>query len=121
MPFIQESVIDKINQMKESDPEFKKAFSVAEKEHQIISKIIKTRKKMGLTQKDFASILGLKQQAISTFERSGESPTLKKLVQLVDALGMEIRVIKKRKPTIGLKVHRKCIDNMEHQDCLIHD
>lgn len=116
MPFIQESVLDKINQMKESDPEFKRAFSVAEKEHEIISKIIKTRKEMGLTQKDFASKVGLKQQAISTFERSEESPTLRKLVQLVDALGMEIRVVNKRNPsTMKLKAHKNVKDK-KHQE-----
>ena len=44
MPFIQESVIDKIKQMKKSDPDFEKAFIIAEQERKIISKIIKERK-----------------------------------------------------------------------------
>lgn len=111
MAFIEESVVEKIKQMKENDPEFRKAFSVAEQERQVISKIIKARKVMGLTQKDFALRLGLKQQAISTFERSEESPTLKKLVQLADALDMEIQVVKKRKIPVGrLRKYRKCIN-----------
>ena len=111
MAFIQESVLDKINKMSESDPGFRKAFSAAEQERQIISQIIKARKKTGLTQKDFASKLGLKQQAISTFERVEESPTLKKLVQYAAALDMEIRVVKKRKvPVRGLRVHRESIN-----------
>ena len=122
MSFIQESVVGKIKQMKESDPEFRRAFSAAEQEREIVSKIIKARKKMGLTQKDFALRLGLKQQAISTFERVEESPTLKKLVQLAVALDMEIRVVKKRKiPVRGLRVHRECINrDKERKDDLIH-
>lgn len=123
MAFIQESVVEKIKQMKESDPEFRRAFSAAEQERKIVSKIIKARKKIGLTQKDFALRLGLKQQAISTFERTEESPTLKKLVQLADALDMEIRVVKKRTiPVRGLRLHRTCKNPDEkHQAGLIHD
>lgn len=123
MSFIQESVVGKIKQMKESDPEFRRAFFAAEQEREIVSKIIKARKKMGLTQKDFALRLGLKQQAISTFERVEESPTLKKLVQLAGALDMEIRVVKKRKiPVRGFRVHRECMNrDKERQECFIHD
>ena len=94
--------------MNQNDPEFRRAFSAAEQERQIVSQIIRARKETGLTQKDFASRLGLKQQAISTFERVEESPTLKKLVQFATALDMEIRVVKKRKiPVKGLRVHRE--------------
>ncbi len=123
MAFIQESVVDKIKQMKKSDPEFKRAFSAAEQERKIVSKIIKARKKIGLTQKDFALRLGLKQQAISTFERAEESPTLKKLVQLADALDMEIRVVKKRIiPVRGLRLHKTGKNSDEkHPAYLIHD
>lgn len=121
MSFIQESVVEKIEQMKESDPEFRRAFSVAEQERQIISQITKTRKKMGLTQKEFASRLGLKQQAISTFERVEESPTLKKLVQFAAALDMEIRVVKKRKiPVRRLSIHRERINRDKENRELIH-
>ena len=58
MSFVQESVVEKINKMKESDPDFSKVFSAAEQERQIVSVIIKARKAAGLTQKDFASRLG---------------------------------------------------------------
>lgn len=109
MSFIQESIVEKIKQMTETDTEFKRAFSAAEQERKIVSKIIKARKKSGLTQKDFASRLGIKQQAISTFEREEESPTLKKLVQLAAAVDMEIRVVKKRKiPVRGFRLHNDC-------------
>ena len=123
MSFIQESVVEKIKQMQESDPEFRRAFFAAEQEREIVSKIIKARKKMGLTQKDFASRLGLKQQAISTFERVEESPTLKKLVQLAGALDLEIRVVKKHKiPVRGFRVNRECINrDKERRECFIHD
>ena len=122
MPFIQESAEKKIKQMKETDPEFGRVFSAAEQERQIVSKINKTRKNIGLTQKDLASRLGLKQQAISTFERVEESTTLKKLVQLASAVDMEIWVVKKRKiPVRGLRVHRECINrDKERKDDLIH-
>lgn len=122
MPFIKESVVKKIMQMKENDPEFKKAFSIAEQEHKIVSKIIRERKQMGLTQKDFASRLGLKQQAISTFERVEESPGLRKLIQVADALDMEVRVVKKRKmPVKGLKLCKECTAEKENQECLTHN
>ena len=107
MPFIENSVIEKIEQMKKSDPEFERAFSIAEQERKVVASIIRARKKMGLTQKDFASRLGLKQQAISTFERVEESPTLKKLVQLAVALDLEVRLVKKRKIRVkGLRIRR---------------
>lgn len=110
MAFVQESVLEKINKMKESDPDFNRVFSAAEQERQIISKIIKARKAAGLTQKDFATRMGLKQQAISTFERVEESPTLKKLVQFAAALDLEIRIVKKRKIFVkGLRIRRECM------------
>lgn len=125
MPFVQESVGEKIKQLRENDPSFRRAFDIAEQEHKIVSQIVKARKRIGLTQKDFASKLGLKQQAISTFERVEESPTLKRLVQLAGALDMEIRVIKKRRvPVRGFRMYRKhspeSMRDHEHK-LLIHE
>jgi DNA-binding XRE family transcriptional regulator len=105
MPFIQESVVEKIEQMKENDPEFKRAFNAAEQEREIVSKITKARKEMGLTQKDFASMLGLKQQAISTFERVEESPSLKKLVQFADVL----ELFTLRKNNLAFYIIKACV------------
>lgn len=124
MPFVQDNAGEKIKQLQKNDPSFRRAFNIAEQEHKIVSQIIKERKRIGLTQRDFASKLGIKQQAVSTFERVEESPTLKRLVQLAGALDMEVRIVKKRRvPVKGFKVYRK--HNIEpvknHEDnFLIH-
>jgi len=91
--------------MKENDPEFKRAFNAAEQAREIVSKITKARKEMGLTQKDFASMLGLKQQAISTFERVEESPSLKKLVQFADVL----ELFTLRKNNLAFYIIKACV------------
>lgn len=48
------------------------------------------RKKRGLTQKQLAELLGVKQQNVSDWERSARSPSVKNLKKLADALNCRI-------------------------------
>ena len=53
-------------------------------------KIKETRKKRGLTQKQLAELLGVKQQNISDWERGERSPSIKNLKKLAEILNCQI-------------------------------
>ena len=48
------------------------------------------RKKRGLTQKQLAELLGVKQQNVSDWERGERSPSVKNLKKLVEVLNCQI-------------------------------
>ena len=53
-------------------------------------KIKSMRKKRGLTQKQLAELLGVKQQNVSDWERSLRSPSVKNLKKLSEILNCQI-------------------------------
>ena len=53
-------------------------------------KIKLMRKKRGLTQKQLAELLGVKQQNVSDWERSLRSPSVKNLKKMVNVLNCRI-------------------------------
>jgi len=72
------------------NPEFKKEYDKLQPEYEIIHKIIESRIKLKLTQKDLAARMGTKQSALARLESGRGNPTLKFIQKLATALGTDI-------------------------------
>ena len=60
--------------------------------------MISLRKQEGITQSQLAVITGNKQQVISRIEQREHVPSLKLFSNILDALGYEIKIVKKQTP-----------------------
>ena len=69
-------------------------FVAAEKEILLIEKLIEVRKEKNISQTQLANKTGIKQQAISRFEKMENSPSLKFYASLANALGYELTLVK---------------------------
>lgn len=96
MPFIQTSVEKKIELKRESNPEFKKNWDESRAEYKLIGEMISLRKKEKMTQKELAALTGNKQQVISRIERKESIPTIRVFSRILDALGYELQIVKKK-------------------------
>ena len=74
------------------DPEFKKAYYELEPEFALIKLMIRKRLKDGLTQKQLAKKMRIKQPVISRFEQGNFNPTLKFLNRVAKALDAKLKV-----------------------------
>ena len=75
------------------DPEFRAYFEEERRALQLSMKIAKLREKKGLTQAEFAKLMGTSQQAVSRIE-SGEYEgfTLKTLEKIAEATGTRLKI-----------------------------
>jgi len=80
-----------INDLLENDAELKTEYDNLGLKYDLINKLIKFRKENDLTQKDFAKMVGLKQQAISRFEKGEIDPRLSFIKKIIN--GMNLKVI----------------------------
>lgn len=71
-------------------------FVAADKEKELIDEIVRIRKAQNMSQKRMAELTGSKQQAISRTENKDHSPSLKLFYSMVDALGYELQIVKKK-------------------------
>lgn len=95
MPFIEYDVEKGIEERRQNNPEFKKAWDESRAEYELIGEMIELRKKENITQGQLAAITGSKQQTISRIERKEMMPTLRVFNKLLDALGYELQIVKK--------------------------
>ncbi len=70
-----------------------KTFVASEREEEIINEIIRIRKERHISQKELAEITGSKQQAISRMEKKENSPSLKAFLNVIHALGLDIKLV----------------------------
>ena len=70
-------------------------FIASDKEKALIDELITLRKENNISQSQLAKRTGNKQQAISRIEKKEHSPSLKLFYSMVDALGYELRIVKK--------------------------
>ena len=96
MPFIQTSVEKEIELKKQNDPEFKKAWDDSRAEYKLIGEMISIRKQEKITQKELAKLTGNKQQVISRIERKESIPTIRAFSHILDAMGYELQIVKKK-------------------------
>jgi DNA-binding XRE family transcriptional regulator len=75
------------------DPEFRMHYEEERRALQLAMKIAKLREKRGLTQAEFAKLMGTSQQAVSRIE-SGEYEgfTLKTLEKIAEATGTRLKI-----------------------------
>lgn len=95
MPFVQADVRAEIERKRENDSEFRKAWDDSRAEYKLIGEMISLRKKEKITQAELAKLTGNKQQVISRIERKESSPSLRIFSRILDALGYELRIVKK--------------------------
>ena len=96
MPFMKTSVSEQIEMRRETDPNFQKACDDSRIEYQLIGEMISLRKKENITQEKLASLTGNKQQVISRIERRESIPTIRLFSKILDALGYELQIVKKK-------------------------
>ena len=71
-------------------------FIASEKEKELINQLVNLRKSRNMSQKQLAILTGNKQQAISRIEKQEHSPSLKLFYSMVNALGYELQIVKKK-------------------------
>lgn len=96
MPFVEVNVKNEIEKQRQNNPEFKKAWDESRAEYKLIGEMISLRKQENITQKELASLTGNKQQVISRIERKESIPTIRAFSHILDALGYELRIVKKK-------------------------
>lgn len=92
MPFVEINVKNEIEKQKQNDPEFRKAWDDSRAEYRLIGEMISEN----ITQKKLASLTGNKQQVISRIERKESIPTIRAFSHILDALGYELQIVKKK-------------------------
>jgi DNA-binding XRE family transcriptional regulator len=70
-------------------------FTAADKEKELIDEVVRIRKMQNISQSQMAELTGSKQQAISRTEKKEHSPSLKLFYSMVNALGYDIKIVKK--------------------------
>lgn len=95
MPFIKFDVDKEIARQCAASPEFKRIHEENEEEYKIIGELIRARKQAGLTQEQFAEMIGNKQQTISRIEKHENSPSLKTICNMFNALGYQLQIVKR--------------------------
>lgn len=96
MPFVEINVKNEIEKQRQIDPKFKKAWDESRAEYKLIGEMISLRKQENITQKELAKLTGNKQQVISRIERKQSVPTIRAFSHILDALGYELQIVKKK-------------------------
>ena len=96
MPFVEINVKNEIEKQRQNNPEFKKAWDESRAEYKLIGEMISLRKHENITQKELAKLTGNKQQVISRIERKQSVPTIRAFSHILDALGYELQIVKKK-------------------------
>lgn len=72
-------------------------FTADNKEKALINELVELRKQSHITQEKLAQLTGNKQQAISRFEKCENSPSVKSLCSIANALGYDVKLVKQNK------------------------
>jgi len=97
MPFKKVNVPTLIKERLDADAELKEMWDNSRMEYAVLGELIKIRKRQGLSQSELAEKSGNKQQVISRIENKENSPTLKTMCSLLNALDYEIHLVPKRR------------------------
>lgn len=96
MPFSEIDIKEILQKKFKEDPTFdEEEYNQVKAELELISEIVKTRKEKGLTQEEVAEKSGMSQQVISRLENRTYSPSLRNLIKVTNALGIELRAVSK--------------------------
>ena len=97
MPYKKVNVSTIIEKTLDSDTELKKLWDGSRMEYDVLSELIKIRKKLGVSQAELAKKSSNKQQVISRIEKKENSPTLKTLCSILNSLDYEIQLVPKQR------------------------
>jgi DNA-binding XRE family transcriptional regulator len=100
MPFVVVDMEEEQRELEEllKDPECKKIADMFDREYEFRKRLAEARKINNITQKEIQEKTGLPQQSISRIERGTaqkQSPTLRTLLQYIDAIGCELTITQK--------------------------
>lgn len=95
MPFYEIDIDTEIEKRCNADSEFKEAWDDSRMEYRLLGELIKLRKEKGLTQTAIAEVIGSNQRVISRIEKHEQSPTLKTLCSLANALDVDIQIVRR--------------------------
>lgn len=97
MPFTEVNIKKAIDEEKQSNPGFAKSWDESRTEYKLLAELVQLRKAQKMTQEELATITGNKQQVISRIEKRENSPTLKTFCGLLNTLGYDLQIVKRRK------------------------
>lgn len=97
MPFTEVNIKKAIDEEKQSNPGFAKLWDESRTEYKLLAELVQLRKAQKMTQEELATITGNKQQVISRIEKRENSPTLKTFCGLLNTLGYDLQIVKRRK------------------------
>lgn len=100
MPFEKVDIPTIIKERLDNDLELKNIWDSSRMEYEALGDLIKIRKNKGLSQSELAQMSGNKQQIISRIENKENSPTLKTICSILDALDYKIQFVPKQQNTI---------------------
>lgn len=100
MSFTTINVKDEINKRIQENTEFRKKWENSREEYRLIGEMIKLRKQEKITQSKLANLTGTKQQVISRIEKNEQNISLKLFCRMLDALGYELKIVKKNKKAL---------------------
>ena len=95
MPFVEVDVDKQIEERRQNNPKFRKAWDNSLAESELIGEMVSLRKEEKLTQTDLAKLVESNQQVISRIERREFHPTVKTFTKILDVLGYELKIVKK--------------------------
>jgi len=75
-----------------SDEQFEKAYKEVEQVYGLIREVVRARKEKGLTQKELADMIGVKQQVVSRFECERHIPTLDNFISILGGVGLTLKI-----------------------------
>lgn len=76
----------------ENNEELKKEYELVKARTLIIKELYNYRKQNSLTQKDFAERIGVKQQAISRFEKGEIDPRFSFIAKIIQEMSKQIKI-----------------------------
>ena len=94
MPFVRVNEKKRIAETKKIDPKFKKIWEDGAEEYRLLGEMTAIRNKSNITQKELASLIGCKQQALSRIERKETKPSLRMFTRILGALGYRVTIEK---------------------------
>ncbi|MCL2571663.1 MAG: helix-turn-helix domain-containing protein [Defluviitaleaceae bacterium] len=100
MPFQKVNVSAVIEETLNADAELQELWDNSRMEYAVLGSLVKIRKERGLSQTELAEKSGNKQQVISRLERKENSPTLKTVCSVLNALDYEIQLVPRRHKAI---------------------
>ena len=87
-----------------------------ENEFNLLNKLVETRKNKKITQEELAKKIGVTQSAIARFESKANSPRLDTVLEIAEALGLQIELINELRYINNLKNYNMDISFINYDD-----